>query len=116
MEMIVHLHPEIFELVREGTKDVEVRVYDEKRRQLKVGDTLLFLKRPDDKEKIRVEVTNIALYSDFREVTYAYPMERIYMKDTTQDDYLALMGQFYKPEEVLENGVVALEFQILSEE
>ena len=28
----------------DGSKDVEVRVNDQKRRQLKVGDTLLFLK------------------------------------------------------------------------
>ena len=46
MEMIVHLHPEVFEIVKSGVKDVEARVYDEKRRKLKIGDTLVFLKRP----------------------------------------------------------------------
>ena len=36
MEMIVHLHPEVFEIVKSGVKDVEARVYDEKRRKLKI--------------------------------------------------------------------------------
>ena len=32
MEMMVHLHPDIFEIVKSGTKDIEVRLNDEKRR------------------------------------------------------------------------------------
>ncbi len=50
MEMVVHLHPEVFDIVLNKDKDVEARVNDEKRRRLHVGDTLVFLKRPDDKE------------------------------------------------------------------
>ena len=50
--MIIHLDEDIFEVVKYGTKNVEVRVNDEKRRKLKVGDIITFLKRPDDIEKI----------------------------------------------------------------
>ena len=31
MEMIIHLHPDVFEIVKNKTKDIEVRVNDEKR-------------------------------------------------------------------------------------
>ncbi len=37
MEMIVHLHPEVFDIVLNKDKDVEIRVNDEKRRKLHVG-------------------------------------------------------------------------------
>ena len=43
MEMFIHLDSDIFDLVKNGKKDVEVRLNDPKRRNLKVGDTLIFL-------------------------------------------------------------------------
>jgi len=114
MEMIVHLHPEVFDIVLQGKKNVEVRVNDEKRRQLKVGDTLLFLKRPDDVEKIRVKITKLVLFPNFVEVVHHYSMERIYLGNTTEEEYLNIMNQFYKEEDVLKNGVVAIEFEMQS--
>ena len=33
MEMKVHLHKEVFDIVKDGIKDVEVRLNDEKRTQ-----------------------------------------------------------------------------------
>ena len=40
--MQIHLHPEIFETVKRGTKNVEARVFDEKRQRLELGDALVF--------------------------------------------------------------------------
>ena len=49
--MIVHLHKEIFDIVKDGVKDVEIRLNDEKRKRLSVGDTLIFINRGDENEK-----------------------------------------------------------------
>ena len=111
MEMIVHLHPEVFDIVAQGVKDVEVRVNDEKRRKLKVGDTLIFLKRPEEKEQINGIVKNLVYFSSFEEVMDFYPVKRFYLEDTSKEEYIQLMKKFYSDEEVLENGVVAIEFE-----
>ena len=115
MEMIVHLDSDVFHIVEDGSKDVEVRVNDQKRRQLKVGDTLLFLKRPDDDEEIKAVVDKLVLFSNFEEVIDAYDMGRIYLKDTSREDYLQLMSRFYSREEVENNGVVAIEFHTIED-
>lgn len=115
MEMLVHLHPEVFEIVGAGVKDVEIRVNDEKRRKLSVGDTLVFLKRPDEVQKIYARVTKLVYFKDFLEVVQSYPMERIYLKDTTSEEYVTLMKKFYSDEEVSKYGVVAIEFQRIDE-
>lgn len=115
MEMIVHLHPEVFDIVEGGVKDVEIRVNDLKRRELKIGDTLLFLKRPDEIEKRRVLITNLVYFKDFSDVCLNYPMERIYLKDTTRDEYINLMKKFYSDDEVSKFGVVAIEFKLLDD-
>ena len=63
MEMIIHLDADVFETVDKGFKNVEGRVNDEKRQKLKVGDKLIFLKRPDDKEKVEAIVEELAYYN-----------------------------------------------------
>ena len=111
MEMVIHLHPEVFDIVKSGMKDVEIRVNDEKRRNLNIGDSLVFLKRPDEVEKISAKVTNLLYFKDFLDVVNYYDMERIYLKDTTKDEYVELMKKFYSDEEVNKYGVVAIEFE-----
>ena len=51
-----------FNRIKNGTKTVEFRLYDEKRKQIKVGDKIEFLKLPELKEKLVVEV--LELYQD----------------------------------------------------
>ena len=110
MEMKVHLHPDVFEIVRMGKKDIEVRVNDEKRRQLKVGDTLVFLKRPNDDEEIRAKVIGLEYYDFFDTLVDNYDMERIYLSNYTKDEYLEEMKRFYTSEEQEKYGVVAIIF------
>lgn len=110
MEMKVHLHPDVFEIVRMGKKDIEVRVNDEKRRKLKIGDTLVFLKRPNDDEEIRAKVIGLEYYDYFDTLVDNYDMERIYLSNYTKEEYLEEMKRFYTREEQEKYGVVAIIF------
>ena len=44
-----------FERIKNGTKTIEFRLYDEKRKQIKIGDKIEFSKLPELEEKIVVE-------------------------------------------------------------
>ena len=113
MEMVVHLHPEVFDIVLNGVKDVEIRVNDEKRRKLHVGDTLIFVNRGNEEEKLTAKVINLVYFNNFLEVTDYYDMKRIYLEETTKEEYINLMKKFYSDEEVKEYGVVAIEFELI---
>lgn len=110
--MIVHLDSDIFDIVSSGSKDVEIRLNDDKRRKLSIDDTLVFLKRPDDKEEIKATVTNLVYFNNFLEVVDNYDMKRIYLDNTSKEDYINLMKRFYNDEDVSKYGVVAIEFKL----
>lgn len=112
MEMIIHLDSDIFDIVKNNSKDVEIRVNDEKRRKLKVGDTLVFLKRPNDDEELRATITDLVYFNNFLEVVDNYPMKRIYLDEYTKEDFVNLISRFYSEEEVNKYGVVAIEFEL----
>ena len=111
MEMKFHLHADVFEIVKNGKKDIEVRINDEKRRKLNIGDTLIFLKRPNDDEEIRAKVVGLEYYDYFYNLVDNYDMERIYLKEYTKEQYLDEMKRFYTIEEQRDNGVVAIIFE-----
>lgn len=113
--MEIHLDPEIFEQVKNGTKNVEARVNDEKRRLIQKGDIITILKRPEEKEELRVRVTQKRVYKDFEELANAYPIERLYSPDFTKEQYLALLSKFYSNDEIAEDGVVAIHFELLED-
>ena len=113
--MQIHLDPEIFELVKNGTKNVEARVNDEKRRQIKIGDKIEVLKRPDEIETLWVRVTKLIPYQNFEELAAKYPIERLYSSSFTKEEYLALFPKFYTKEEIKEYGTVAIEFEVVNE-
>ena len=48
-----------FDRIKNGTKTVEFRLYDEKRKQIKVGDQIEFSKLPDLQEKLLVDEEEI---------------------------------------------------------
>ena len=110
--MEFHLDSDIFDIIVNKDKDVEIRLNDEKRRKLKIGDTLVFLKRPDDIESISATVTNLVYFDSFIDVTNYYDMKRVYLDNTSKEDYINLMKRFYSDEEVSKYGVVAIEFKL----
>ena len=111
MEMKVHLDEDIFEIVKNGTKDVEVRLNDEKRQQLKIGDTLIFLKRPLEDEEIRAQVEGLDYYEDFKTLVEQYDMKELYLEEYTKEMFLKELEKFYTLEQQKKYGVVAIRFK-----
>ena len=111
--MQMHLHPEIFEQVANGTKTVEARVNDEKRQKLKVGDIITVLKRPDEIEALFVRITGLRYFKDFTELADNYSMEQLYSSTYTKEQYLELFPKFYSETEIATFGTVAIEFELI---
>ena len=111
MEMIIHLDADVFETVDKGFKNVEGRVNGEKRRKLNIGDKLIFLKRPDEIEKIEAVVEDLVYYKDFYEMIKDYSMKEIYLEEYSKDYYINLIKRFYSDEEINKYGVVAIKFK-----
>ena len=112
MEMKVHLHSDVFDIVKVGDKDVEARLYDEKRKKLNIGDTLLFLRRPLEDEIITAEVIDLVRYKTFEELVEDYDMKRLYLDGYTKEMYLNEMSRFYTKEDQEKNGVLAIVFKV----
>lgn len=106
-----HLDEDVFEIIKSGIKNVEVRVNDEKRRKMKVGDEIVFLKRPLENEKIVTKIIGLKIYNNFFDLVKDYEIERLYLNTFTKEEFVDLLGRFYSIEEQEKYGVVAIEFE-----
>ena len=60
----MNLNSEPFELIKNGSKTIELRLNDEKRRLLNVGDEILFTNR-DTNEKLLTDIIELHKYDSF---------------------------------------------------
>ncbi|MEA3515011.1 MAG: ASCH domain-containing protein [Nanoarchaeota archaeon] len=61
----MHLLEEPFELIKSGKKVIEVRLFDEKRQKVRIGDEIRFIKSQDNNETIKVRVIGISRFNNF---------------------------------------------------
>ena len=80
MEFEMRLNPEPFEEIKSGKKKTEVRLNDEKRKNIKSGDIILFRKRPELNEKIKVKVISRKNYKSYSNLPkyYSKPEQKKY--------------------------------------
>lgn len=108
MEHIMKLYESSFEDVKSGKKKREYRLNDDKRKSVRIGDTIKFLKLPNLDEEFIVDVMNIETFDNWFDCYSAYYEEDF--KDrydsidaVVQDTY---DGRYYSKEESEENDCV----------
>ena len=71
MLYIMNLHDKPFNLIKKGTKTIELRLNDEKRQMIKEGDLIEFNNRQTG-EKIIVRIEKLYKYDNFAELYYDF--------------------------------------------
>lgn len=94
-----------FEKIKNGTKTIEIRLNDEKRQLLKVGDEIEFSLMTDLAQTIKTEVVGLEKFPTFKEMFAAYPAEEY--GGENQDEW-KLMYKYYSPEDEAKYGVLAI--------
>lgn len=109
MQHRMQLDSRYFEKIARGRKTVEMRLCDEKRQKIKVGDEVLFTDRAAPERCLAVSVTALHRFRDFAELYRALPPASLgYGEADTPDP--ADMEAYYAKEEQEKYGVVGIEF------
>ena len=108
MEHMMKLYEEKFLELKSGKKKREYRLNDEKRKLVKVGDTIRFLKLPDLDKEIVTDVMGIEVFDNW------YDCYLKYFAEDFKDEYDSVAavvedtynGGYYTEEESEKNGCV----------
>lgn len=96
-----------FERIKNGTKTIEFRLYDEKRQQIKVGDQIEFFKLPDLQEKLLVDVVEL-----YKEDTFENLFRKLYNDEEEIRRKTNAMYEIYSPEREQQYGILGIKIKI----
>ena len=112
-QMKLQLEP--FERVKNGEKTLELRIYDEKRRKIGIGDEIEFSNRANPEEKVKVEVTGLLLYRKFADLIQDLPASYLGYEEDEKDYLKGSMYEIYTAEEEEECGVLGIRMKLIAE-
>ena len=102
------LRREPFLAISSGEKTYELRLYDEKRRAIRVGDIIEFTET-ESAAKVRRIVTELLTFPGFSELYRSLPLLKCgYTKENVQFAPPEDMNAYYSPSEEREWGVIAI--------
>lgn len=99
-----------FETIKNGSKIIESRLYDEKRKDIRIGDTIIFeCTTIDPIETLETRVVALYLYPDFQSLMSDFPSEYFGATDTkTATDEV---NKYYQQEDQKKYGVIGIKIE-----
>ncbi len=107
----MNLAPSAFDSINTGKKTVEMRLNDEKRAKVNVGDEIEF-ENTATRRKIRCAVVNLTRYQDFFEL-YTHFDKTVIGYEVNEAANAEDMYTYYSPEQIKKYGVLAIEIKLI---
>lgn len=97
------------QMIRSGRKTIELRLYDEKRKRIAIGDIIEFTNTENEKDVLRVIVENMYIFDSFDELYRELPLLECGYTEKDIDSASAHdMEQYYSKEQQNKYGVVGI--------
>lgn len=108
MEHQMKLNKSGFLRMKQGLKLREYRVNDEKRKKVRVGDTICFSKLPNLDEQLIMDVKEITFYDSLEEAVRSHFEEDFFSRHKNVSEVVDAFYNkgYYSPEEVKKDGIV----------
>ena len=113
MEHEMKLQPEYYNFILKGTKRIEIRLYDEKRQQIKIGDTIKFYKEPELNESFNAKVVGLLRYNTLEEIFKDFDISVLSDKSMTKKELIDVLEKFYTKEKQKQYGVLAIKIELM---
>jgi len=99
-----------YRLLKSGVKTIELRLYDEKRQKIKIGDDILFENLNDPSDTFIATVVHLHRANDFGDLADKIPPQKAGFQ--SHEDLVETMKMFYPPERQKEFGVLGIEIKM----
>lgn len=107
----MHVNSEPFQKIKNGTKTIELRLYDEKRRHLSITSNYLYLyNRENERELVCADVKDLHIFPTFKELFENKELfDKCGFDGLSPDEAVQVMYRYYSPEDEKKYGVIGIE-------
>lgn len=109
------LFPKPFAAIRSGRKTIELRLNDEKRQMIAIGDTVRFTNTVSG-ETLEADVIALHRFGSFFALYAALPLDKCgYSKEELSTAAPEDMSAYYSPEQQAKYGALGIEIKVKTE-
>ena len=109
MTYYMNLMPSPFSKITDGSKTIELRLNDEKRQKIVVGDIIVFT-HTETQETVSAKVLALHKFPDFEALYTALPLEKCgYAETELSTAHYTDMEAYYPQEKIQKYGALGIE-------
>ena len=101
-----------FDYIKFGSKRIELRLNDEKRQNIKIGDEIIFEELADNPRYLKAKVINLYYENNFNDLIEKYDIELFADKHTIKKELIKLLNSIYSQEEQKKYGIVGIRIEL----
>ena len=110
------LNPDPFTAIETGKKNIELRLNDEKRQQINIGDTITFSNITAPEQKLFTKITALHYAPSFAELFTTIPLSVCGFDGALSLEEAAnAMRQYYSEEEEMKYGALGIELVLIDQ-
>lgn len=106
------LMTEYFEYIKYGTKRIELRLNDEKRRKLKIGDEIIFEEAIDNPRYLKTKIIDLYHEESFNDIIDKFDISLFADKEITKEELINILNKIYPIEKQKEYGVIGIRIEL----
>ncbi len=115
MKHQMRLNGSPFDRIKSGKKILEIRLFDEKRQGLQLGDKIEFSKLPKQNERLEVEVLGLLRYQTFSDLVNDFSMSLFgYPDNYNKSKFIEEIYEVYTKEEEEKYGVLGIRLRLIN--
>lgn len=113
MEHTMKLQDKYYYYMLNGTKRIEIRLYDEKRKKINLGDTIIFHKLSNLEETFKARVIGLIRYNCFDNLLKDFDISLLADKSISKEELINALESFYSKEEQDKYGLLGIRIEII---
>lgn len=107
------LKREYYDKIKTGEKVIELRLNDQKRQLMKIGDIICFGLEPERNEYVEAKIIGLIKYRDFKSLLNDIPLNLLGFNNMTKDDVLTLLHDIYTEYDEKRFGVIGIRIELI---
>lgn len=109
------LMPKYFECIKNGSKKIELRLNDEKRKKIKIGDEIIFEEVKINQRYLKTKVTDLYYEKSFDKLIDKFDVEIFGDKNTSKEELIKVLNEIYPIEKQNKYGIVGIKIEIIED-
>jgi len=104
------LNSDSFDKIKEGSKIIEVRLFDEKRKLIDLGDTITFQREPEKTKLLETSVIGLLRFNTFEDLINDHPT--ISFGSDNKEELLNTIRKYYSSEQEKQYGALGIRIKV----